>query len=93
MAVATTSSTASVPMDRASRRNPVGDDVTAASKTSSGSNPSSTTSGWRDTSGTNGRNPMIRPATTSTTGAGIPTWRRMATAVKVTDATQSTMRI
>ena len=45
MAVATTSNTASVPIDRASRRNPVGDDVTAASKTSSGSSPSSTTFG------------------------------------------------
>ena len=32
MAVATTSNTASVPIDRASRRNPVGEDVTAASK-------------------------------------------------------------
>ncbi len=71
----------------------MGDDVTAASNTSSGSSPRRTTSGWSETSGTNGRNPMISPATTSTTGAGIPTRRRTATAVTVTAATQRTMRI
>ena len=43
--------------------------------------------------GDEGRNPMIKPATTSTTGAGMPTRREMATAVRVTEATQSTMRI
>ena len=91
-AVATTSRTARAPMERASRENPVGEDVTAASKTSSGSSPSNTTSGSSETSGTNGRNPMTNPATTSTTGAGIPTWRRTATATRVTAATQRMMR-
>ena len=32
---------------------------------------------------------MSKPATTSTTGAGMPTWRKMATAVRVTEATTS----
>jgi hypothetical protein len=92
-AVAMTSSTARVPMERASRRNPVGDDVTAASNTNSGSRPSSTTSGCRETSGTNGRKPMINPAKTNTTAAGMPARRKTATAVTVTEARQRMMRI
>ena len=70
--------------------NAVGDDVTAASNTSRGSRPSNTTSGWRETSGTNGRNPIIRPATTSTTGAGTPVRRSTATANRVNAATPRT---
>ena len=66
------------------------DDVTAASNTSRGSSPSSTTSGWRETAGTNGRNPMIRPVTTSTTGVGTPARRSTATANRVNAATLRT---
>ena len=90
-AVATTSSTASTPIERALRENAVGEEVIAASYTSSGSRPSRTTSGCSETSGTNGRNPMIRPATTSTTGGGISARRPAATANRVTAATPMTM--
>ena len=90
-AVTITSRTASTPIIGASRENAVGEEVTAASKTSSGSSPSRTSSGFSDTSGTNGRKPMTRPATTSVTGAGMPARRSTVTAPSVTVATARTI--
>src|SRR5437763_8522033 len=69
-AVATTSPTASKPIERALRTNAVAEDVAAASNTSSGSRPSSTTGGCSDASGTNGRKPITSPATTKTAAVG-----------------------